>query len=54
MPKVKKIDMKPGFSDNKDKQAQEEAVLDKIRRNRGLQTVWTEEKLRGLAKTTIM
>jgi hypothetical protein len=51
VPKVKRINMNPGFSTT-DKDKQEEAVIDKIRRNRGKQTVWTEEKLRNLTKTS--
>jgi hypothetical protein len=52
VPKVKRINMTPGFAPT-DKDKAEEAVLDKIRRNRGQKTIWTKEKLINLTKTTI-
>ena len=53
-PKIRRINMTPGFTSRKeDKAAQEEVVLDKIRRNRGGKTVWTAEKLQNLTKTTL-
>jgi hypothetical protein len=51
VPNVKRINMTPGFTPT-DKDKAEECVLDKIRRNRGRKTIWTEEKLRNLTKTS--
>lgn len=47
-PKIKRMNMTPGYKQGQDKDAQEQAVIDKIRKNRGQKTIWTEEKLRNL------